>query len=218
MRMIIKSASVRYYSPFLVLQLLLLIIVHIHVCFGTLNIALHAQVFPKDKVVGSVITTEGLLAAFKRRDEVSHCEIFYPFRYGSFFKRKWDLLIIEGWFPMINEFIALCRNHSPDTIIIFYCLDPFFPDLNVTSALDIDGFMTNSRKIQAILSELAPTIYLLLAADEEKMVPLPNIIRSFGAVYVGAGGGMINYKNSLVDFLKNAAPHGLRLHGSHWYV
>lgn len=112
---------------------------------------------------------------------------------------------------------VISRNHSPETIILFYCLDPFFPDLGVTSSLDVDGFMTNSRQVQSILSSVAPTIFLLLAADQEKMIPLTNISRTYGAVYVGAGGGMIQYKSSLVDFLKNSIPHGLRLHGSHWY-
>ena len=182
-----------------------------------LNIALHAQVYPSpDKIVGSVITTDGLYSAFIKRSDVKHVEIFYPFNYGKLFSKLWDIIIIEGWFLMLNEFIALSRNHNPNTIIIYYCLDPSFPDISFTYNLDVDGFMTNSEILRTQLSKYAPTIFLMLAADEEKMLPLPNITREFGAVYIGAGGPMLDYKSSLLPLLESALPYGLRLHGTNW--
>ena len=63
-----------------------------------LSIALHAQLEPNtnNKVVGSVLTTDGLALALKRRFDVEHIEIFYPFFYKDLFSKHWDLIIIEG--------------------------------------------------------------------------------------------------------------------------
>ena len=182
-----------------------------------LNVALHAQVHPSDnKIVGSVITTDGLYTAFSKRTEVGHVEIFYPFSYGTLFLKKWDFVIIEGWFPMINEFIELVRNHQSNVIIIYYCLDPTYPDIEYTFKLDVNGYMTNSEALNNELGKLAPSIFLMLAADEDKMKPMPNITREYGAVYVGAGGLMLEYKSALLPMLESSLPQGLRLHGSHW--
>ena len=82
-----------------------------------LNIALHAQVNPSSgNIVGSVLTTDGLKAAFQLRPEVAYANIYYPFTYEGFFLIQWDVVIMEGWFFMIHEFIQLVRSHSPGTI------------------------------------------------------------------------------------------------------
>ena len=82
-----------------------------------LNIALHAQVNPlSGNIVGSVLTTDGLKAAFQLRPEVAYVNIYYPFTYEGFFLIQWDVVIMEGWFFMIHEFIQLVRSHSPGTI------------------------------------------------------------------------------------------------------
>ena len=79
-----------------------------------LNIALHAQVNPlSGNIVGSVLTTDGLKAAFQLRPEVAYVNIYYPFSYEGFFLIQWDVVIMEGWFFMIHEFIQLVRSHSP---------------------------------------------------------------------------------------------------------
>lgn len=48
---------------------------------------------------------------------------------------------------MINAFIhearALSALHRNKTIVLFYCLDPDFPGLEIVKALDVDGFLTN---------------------------------------------------------------------------
>lgn len=94
-------------------------------CFAALlglakgvNVALHAQVPPDSGVVvGSAVTMAGLQRAFEMFSESSHArntsggleiaqvEVFYPFNYVGLHDRQWDLVIIEGWFKMINAFI-----------------------------------------------------------------------------------------------------------------
>lgn len=91
-----------------------------------INVALHAQVPPSSEmVVGSAVTMAGVRQALLRRHEkmhaageskigtvqqgsttkIGHAEIFYPFTYDGLHERQWDLVIIEGWFKMINVFI-----------------------------------------------------------------------------------------------------------------
>ena len=87
-----------------------------------INVALHAQVPPSNNmVVGSAVTMAGLKQALLGRrgrggDEIggkdghrhlkiAHAQIFYPFTYEGLHDRSWDLVIIEGWFKMINAFI-----------------------------------------------------------------------------------------------------------------
>lgn len=97
-----------------------------------INVALHAQVPPSSEmVVGSAVTMAGVRQALLRRPgnssgevsgekdgekineggrstediKIAHAQVFYPFEYGGLHERDWDLVIIEGWFKMINVFI-----------------------------------------------------------------------------------------------------------------
>lgn len=93
-----------------------------------INVALHAQVPPSSEmVVGSAVTMAGVRQALLRRStrsgeaagkgckntneghsrdiKIAHAQVFYPFEYGGLHERHWDLVIIEGWFKMINVFI-----------------------------------------------------------------------------------------------------------------
>lgn len=91
---------------------------------NSLNIALHAQVPPSKEIVGSAVTMAGVRQAFLSRNRtrstgniggssiaegsrwsVGNVTIFYPFEYRGLHDRRWDLVIIEGWFAMINSFI-----------------------------------------------------------------------------------------------------------------
>lgn len=185
-----------------------------------LNIGLHAQVDPSDKIVGSVITTNGIKAAFLlRENENHHVQTFYPMDYPHMNTVKWDLIIIEGWFPSINNFIKLIRLSSPDVMVLFYCLDPFFPSLSVISKLDVNGYLTNSKIIKKYLHETTniPTQYILLAADVEVMKPESiDKPRTKFSVYVGAGGHMLSYKPTLLPTLLEFVPYGLEIYGSFW--
>eukprot|EP00605_Chrysophyceae_sp_TOSAG23-4_P002921 GSChrysophyteH1.ASY1.ANO1.3216.1 assembled CDS len=201
------------------------------------NIALHAQVAPDpQQIVGSVITTDGLKAALNQRADVGIVEVFYPFKYDTFFATKWDVVIIEGWFLMIHDFIALVRSQSPETVIVFFCLDPSFPGLGETLTYDVDGFMTNSQSVYDVLSESYPTELVLLAADPDQMKPAtshshgaakPDATdaadsaghgggKTYNVVFIGAGGRMLEYKPHLKATVQAALPFGLHLYGMGW--
>lgn len=89
-----------------------------------MNVALHAQVPPSTGVVvGSAVTMTGLKSALLKHrdatgadnlgiDHISRVEIFYPFSYVALHDHAWDLVIIEGWFEMINVFIHEVSVHA----------------------------------------------------------------------------------------------------------
>jgi glycosyltransferase involved in cell wall biosynthesis len=182
-----------------------------------INIALHAQVHPSgDKVVGSVITTNGLKYAFQKRQDVAHVRIFYPAHYDGFLNVAWDYVLIEGWFPSIHTFLSIARNHNPTSSIVFICLDPSYPGLDVVETFAVDGIVTNSDVVKRRFSGAIQTDFMYLAADADTMRPYNNIIRDWGAIYVGAGGHMLAVKPELQALLLDALPFGLRLHGSGW--
>lgn len=115
--------------------------------------------------------------------------------------------------------------------ILFYCLDPAFPGLQHTSALDVDGFLTNSVFTQTFLLKYAPTALIPLAVDTQAFpfypaAPKPDIAgagcgennrqRGGRIVYVGAAGAM-EYKEMLAWMLREALPYGLDIYGSGWH-
>lgn len=64
-------------------------------------------------------------AAEGRRWSVENVTIFYPFEYQGLHDRSWDLVIIEGWFGMINSFIHEVRNahkHVIERSMLFFNL------------------------------------------------------------------------------------------------
>lgn len=105
-------------------------------CAGGINVALHAQVTPSsEKIVGSAVTMAGVRQALLSRNRsgntlrqgrksdadsssitegrrwgVENVTIFYPFDYKGLHDSSWDLVIIEGWFEMINSFIHEVRK------------------------------------------------------------------------------------------------------------
>ena len=113
-----------------ILVVLLCLVFHAH----GFNVGLHAQVTPGEKVVGSVITTDGLKAAFEKLPYTDVVKIFYPYNYDQLFNNQWDLIVIEGWFPSIDQFLGLVRHNLfsnrltkvTNTVIIYICLDAKF--------------------------------------------------------------------------------------------
>lgn len=186
----------------------------------TFNIALHGQVTPGPKqVVGSVITTDGLRAALLQREDVGEVSVFYPFHYERLFEQQWDVVVIEGWFLMIHDFIQIVRSHSPEATVLFYCLDPSFPGMQETLSYDVDGYLTNSRRVLQQLQAVAPSAYVPLAANPLLFRPAANPDpqqRRAGTVFVGAGGKMLEYKPQLLAMVEAALPFDLRLYGMGW--
>lgn len=127
-------------------------------------------------------------------------------------------------------------SYPGQVTILFYCLDPQFPGLRHVSALDVDGFLTNSHATQAYLLPSAPTALVPLAVDIEAFPfypdppppPSPATMDALLAdwevgprmgsgrvVYVGAAGAM-EYKRMLAWMLRDAVPYGLDIYGSGW--
>jgi hypothetical protein len=106
-------------------------------------------------------------AALAARPDVSAVNIFYPFHYSNFAETHWHLVLIEGWFPSIHTFVALARASHPGTVVLFFCLDPSYPGMDRVHALDVDGFLTNSKSLLGELKLRRPTMYVPLAADIE---------------------------------------------------
>eukprot|EP01038_Epipyxis_sp_PR26KG_P010239 gene10239-13773_t len=185
-----------------------------------LKIALHAQVYPDDKIVGSVITTDGMRKALKYRKDVEYVEIFYPAHYDGILDYSWDFVLIEGWFPSMNQFISLIRNNFQNILIFFYSLDPIYPGVEIMKYFDIDGLISNSQilldQVSLLPNYKIPKMMMLLAADTDMMKPNNSIPRDWGAVYVGAGGNMLMYKPRLYETLVELIQFKLRLHGSSW--
>lgn len=179
------------------------------VAAARLAIGLHAQAAPtSDLIVGSVMTTSGLARALERDDRVSVTQIFYPFQYETL--ENWDLFIIEGWVEMLNAVIHEVRRLSPRVKVLYWCLDPDFPGLGPILSLDVDGYMTNSARTEKVLSQVAPTALVMLAADEA-----PPRQGGDRIVYVGSALGL-ETKQNLVTMLKEADEFGLDLWGKGW--
>lgn len=121
-------------------------------------------------------------------------------------------------------------SYPRPTIVLFYCLDPRFPGPPHVSALDVDGFLTNSESTQRFLLPAAPTALIPLAVDTEAFPfypdpPPPAACASGGmaggergggrVVYVGAAGAL-EFKEMLAWMLREAAPYGLDIYGSGW--
>ncbi len=60
--------------------------------------------------------------------------------------------------------IHACREKCPDVLVLHWVLDTY-PSLPTVLALDVDGYLTNSRALLSILGRSAPALYLPLAAD-----------------------------------------------------
>ncbi|CAM9530263.1 unnamed protein product, partial [Ectocarpus sp. 12 AP-2014] len=163
-------------------------------------------------------------------EDQPHVRIFYPFNYEGLHARSWDLVIIEGWFEMINSFIHEVRaiSHPLPVTVLFYCLDPEYPGLPHVAALDVEGFLTNSESTRQYLRQSAPTALVPLAVDTEAFPFYPNPPRpedvfvgrwdrtSHGrVVYVGSA-TLMEHKEMLPWMLREAAPFGLDIYGNGW--
>jgi len=189
---------------------------------GGLNIALHSQSRYADHgwVAGSEITTAGILAALRRHSHVARAEVFAPFAYSGISEVDWDVLLIEGWTGPIDRVIHSLRSErrlrcpdKPPLLVFHWCLDTF-PDLETITALDVDGFLTNSRTLLPLLGGIAPTLYLPLAADPGAMTPVaPKEEYAHPVVYLGQASLT---KHRLLEVLSELLPLGLAIYGLGW--
>jgi hypothetical protein len=141
--------------------------------------------------------------------------VFAPFAYDGLLTSgvRWDVLLIEGWTGPVPKVISALRAASRRVVVLHWCLDTY-PDLATVTALDVDGFITNSRSLVATLGRLAPTLFLPLAADPSVMVPVQKRVEyDHPVVYLGQAS---HTKHRLLDVLSEVAPHGLAIYGLGW--
>jgi hypothetical protein len=183
---------------------------------GGLKVGLHAQTLGRaDGVIaGSEITTRGLEAAFGRLPGVERVTRYGPGSYGSLQEDELDLVIIEGWHTSLPLFIGRIRETSPRAKVLFWNLS-FFGIKGVTG-LDVDGFLTNSRKAVPRLESIAPTRFMMLAADPEEFEPVSQL-ECYGhdVTYLG----MFHPKKSagvIERMMYEARDYGLAIYGHGW--
>jgi len=162
------------------------------------RLALHAQAAPTPElIVGSVLTTNGLAAAYKNiNPQGTPPRIFYPFNYNNLKGGGcYDLVIIEGYFQMITSFIHEVRRGCPNGVVLFWSLDPDFVPRETLMSFDFDGILTNSEELKSFLETFIPTRYLPLAADTEKFSPHSAIDdendKKREVVFVGSAGAIL---------------------------
>lgn len=136
-----------------------------------LNIGLHAQTLDRADgiIAGSEVTTLGLKKAFEQRNDVNKVSRYGPGNYKSLDTDELDLVIIEGWHATLPQFIQKVRRYHPRSTILFWNLS--FMGIQEIVKLDLDGYLTNSRKMVPFLEKIAPTRFLLLAADPDEYAP-----------------------------------------------
>ena len=119
-------------------------------------------------ISGSEITTLGLKKVFEKRSNVNKVTRYGPGNYKSLDDDNLKLLIIEGWDSTLPEFIRRVRKYHPLVKIFFWNLS-FLGSRDIIR-LNVDGYLTNSRKVIAILEKVAPTKFVMLAADPGKPI------------------------------------------------
>lgn len=183
---------------------------------SSLNIALHSQARYAEHgwVAGSEITTAGIKRALEQlKDTNHHVQVFAPFSYLGLHDVIWDLVIIEGYIGSVPTFVRRMRKLNPTVKILHYCLDTY-PTLDHIMALDVDGYLTNSRVLLPKLSKLAPTKYVPLAADPFTMSPTKgNKYLNHTIVYLGHNSPG---KPTLHRMLREALEYGLIIYGHKW--
>lgn len=181
-----------------------------------LNIGLHAQTLERADgiVAGSEITTLGLKKAFVNRNDVHRVTRYDPDNYGSLDTDDLDLLTIEGWDATLPQFIQRVRKNHPRVIILFWNLS--FLGIRGIVRLEVDGYLTNSRKVVEILEGIAPTRFVMLASNPGEFKPVePEDRYSHNVTYLG----IYHLQKSpalLERMLYEARDYGLVIYGHGW--
>ena len=207
-------------------------------------VSLHAQVEPSDDlVVGSVLTTSGLRSSLSNSSAAVYSNrTFYPFHYAGLAETCHDMVIIEGYFSMIHSFIHEVRRISREQLrtgscpgketpvrVVFWSLDPDFPEPTSAANFDVDAILTNSYDLLNFFSRVSPTMhtgYLPLAADTALFHPPP--VPSPGAptdvVFVGSAGSVMSGSKrflrevllAMVEILESKPSLNLKIYGAAW--
>jgi hypothetical protein len=181
-----------------------------------LNIGLHAQTLERDDgvIAGSEVTTFGLMKALEGRSGVFRVTRYGPGNYGNLDKDDLDLLVIEGWNPALPNFIRRIRNNHSRIKILFWNLS-FFGIREIVK-LDVDGYLTNSKKLVQVLESIAPTRFVMLAANPKDFRPLePEQKYLHNVAYLGMFHRAKSHK-FIERILYEALEYGLVIYGTGW--
>jgi hypothetical protein len=181
-----------------------------------LNIGLHSQSLnnPNGSIAGSEITTAGLQAAFLKHPEINSVYRFAPDNYNDLLQGNLNLVIIEGWHPSVPSFIEKIRKANPLTVVLFWNLS--FYGFNEVVNLNVDGFLSNSKKNMALLYKIKPSEYVMLAADSELFCP-QNSIEKYKHDVTFLGMNHPNKSNEVINLiLQNSTKFDLAIYGSGW--
>jgi len=181
-----------------------------------LNIGLHSQTLNNidGTIAGSEITTNGLQSAFLKLDQVHEVYRFAPGKYRNLILKNLDLVIIEGWHPSLVLFIKKLRKANKSVIIFFWNLSFF--GFNEVIKLDVDGFLSNSKKIATLLKKIKPTEFIMLAADSDVFCP-NNVNKKFKHNVTFLGMYHQKKSNEVTNLiLRESIKFGLAIYGSGW--
>ncbi len=179
-------------------------------------IGLHSQTLNNSGgiISGSEITTNGIYNAFLKYQDEFQVLRFAPGNYENISASILDLVIIEGWHPSLPEFISVVRKFNAKVKILFWNLS--FYGFNGVVKLDVDGFLSNSRKNTHLLNRIKPAKYLMLAADVDtfKLINSPKTVER-EVVYLGM---YHPSKSEAVEklILHEASDFNLEIYGHGW--
>ena len=165
-------------------------------------------------IAGSEITTTGLKKAFLKLTKIQDVQRYAPGKYKGLENAELDLVIIEGWHLSISDFIQRVRDANSKTKILFWNLSFF--GFNEVVKLDVDGFLSNSKKVASLLGKIRPTEFVMLAADIDVFKPMQFVGQyQHDVTYLG----MYHRSKSkeIVELiLHEAAQFDLAIYGSGW--
>ena len=183
-----------------------------------LTIGVHSQTLnrPDGMISGSEITTAGLMKAFLRNPRVIEVKRYGPGHYSTLHYDQIDLFIIEGWSEQLRDVINILRETNPNCVILFWNLS--FLNFEEVINFDVDGYLTNSEKNLALLSQRKPTIFLMLASDPAEFQKT-DIVDEYRHDVVYLGLYHPNKSHHVIDLiLGEATQFDFALYGTEWGV
>ena len=180
------------------------------------TVGLHSQSINRiDGIIsGSEITTLGLQDSFFHIYGIKP-RIYGPENYTGLESDFLDLVIIEGWCTTVPKFIDAVKTVNPKCKILFWNLS--FSGFENVLHLNVDGYITNSRITEQLLSKFKPTKFIMLAANHRYFYPMPaDSLYSHNVVYLG----MYNEKKLSTDVFDRiyteSSKFGLSIYGHSW--
>jgi hypothetical protein len=147
-------------------------------------------------------------------DQTQSVQRFAPRKYEGLESGELDLVIIEGWHISIPSFIQKVRETNSKAKILFWNLSFF--GFNEVVKLDVDGFLSNSKKVTSLIGKIKPTQFLMLAADIDVFKPMDFVPHyQHDVTYLG-----MHHRSKSMEvtelILNEGAQFDLAIYGSGW--